>query len=82
MEEIKNRHTIVEELDVINNSDSDDTFEEYPRDIHVDNIEIIDNIRLRMIEYCDNMSLPLCDYLTHDAICNFIDFISLENKLV
>ena len=80
MEEIKNRHSIVEELDVINNSDSDDTLVEYPRDIYVDNIEIIDDIRLRMIEYCENMCIPLCDYLTYNAICNFIDFISSENK--
>ena len=80
MEEIKNRHSILEELDVVNNSDSDDTLVEYSRDMHVDDIEIVDDIRLRMIEYCENMCIPLCDYLSYDAICNFIDFISSENK--
>ena len=54
--------------------------EEYKnqQDINIDThaIEIINNIRLEMIQYCDDMALPLCDYLTHDAMNNFIEFFT------
>ena len=35
-------------------------------------------IRREMIEYCDNNGLPLCDYLTHDSIECFVDFLKNE----
>lgn len=42
-------------------------------DIH--NIDVLTNIKLDMIQYCDDMALPLCDYLTYDSMCIFIEFL-------
>lgn len=39
---------------------------------------IIYDIQQEMIEYVNNMSLPLCDYLTVEAIDNYI--LDLQNK--
>ena len=50
---------------------SDDEIEENEEEI--DDIEIINNIRLEMIKYCDDMCIPLCDYLTYDNLLDFID---------
>ena len=44
------------------------------------NNDILTNVRLEMITYCDDMSLPLCDYLTHDAIHEFIDFLTSPSE--
>ena len=42
-------------------------------DIH--DMEILNKVRLNMIQYCDYIALPLCDYLTHDAMHGFIEFL-------
>ena len=40
------------------------------------NFELICDIRTSMLEYCDKKSIPLCDYLTHDAMNDFILYLT------
>ena len=36
-------------------------------------LDIICDIRIAMIKYCDKLSIPLCDYLTIDIFEKFIE---------
>lgn len=59
---------------IIKMSDSEDeTYvmitDEYIKD------DIINDIRSKLIEYCDINGLPLCDFLTNELIDEFIKFL-------
>jgi hypothetical protein len=44
---------------------------------HIDKqFDIIWNIRREMLDYCDNNSIPLCDYLTPNIVEQFVEYIS------
>lgn len=38
--------------------------------------DIIWRTRLKMIDYCDEMSIPLCDYINQDIMDNFVKFLT------
>lgn len=40
-------------------------------------VDCLWEIRRKMIEYCDDNGLPLCDYLTYDAIDQFAMFLKI-----
>tara|TARA_Y100000389_G_C17394652_1_gene481857 strand:+ start:955 stop:1188 length:234 start_codon:yes stop_codon:yes gene_type:complete len=60
-------------------SDSDanniitDTKEDTDIDKHLD---VIWSTRLKMINYCDEVAIPLCDYLNQNIIEEFVKFLS------
>ena len=37
------------------------------------------DVRTEMLKYCDYMSIPLCDYLTHDILEQFIEHLTEKN---
>lgn len=60
-------------------SDSDDSNIIVTKEDNTDtdkNLDVIWNTRLEMINYCDEMSIPLCDYLNQDIMENFVKFLS------
>jgi hypothetical protein len=71
--EDKKKNSFIEYDDDIYYSDED--LEEYKIQEEIYDDEIISDIRSEMIKYCDDMCLPLCDYLTHNELSNFIDYI-------
>ena len=66
-------------------NENDEQQEEYENQQYIEidnhNIKILTNIRLNMIQYCDDMALPLCDYLTPGAICEFFEFLIYSETL-
>lgn len=38
--------------------------------------DIIWNIRQEMLDYCDNNTIPLCDYLTPNIFEQFVEYIA------
>ena len=76
----KNRNRISEKNISSKNSGSEDEYddekvEEEYRISELCQFDIIWKVRLRMIEYCDEMALPLCDYLDNQKMENFIDYV-------
>jgi len=57
-------------------SDSDDSNIIVKKDNTDKNFDVIWNTRLKMINYCDKMSIPLCDYLSHDIMEDFVKLLS------
>ena len=58
----------------------DEIYKEEQEDIIAENkqkdyYDILWGTRMKMIQYCDNQSLPICDYLTQNNIQDFIDFL-------
>lgn len=73
----KNR--VKKEIEECIHSDSDnnniiiDTKEDTVTDKHLD---VIWSTRLKMINYCDEVALPLCDYLNQNVLEEFVKFLS------
>lgn len=71
------KNSIKKEIKECTYSDSDDnniitdTKEEI--DKHLD---VIWSTRLKMINYCDQVAIPLCDYLNQNIIEEFVKFLS------
>jgi len=57
-------------------SDSDDSNIIVKEDNTDKDFDVIWNTRLKMINYCDEMSIPLCDYLKQDIMEDFVKFLS------
>ena len=75
----KNRNRIKKERNVKDESsgeESEDDSSVYENAERMRQFDILWNVRLRMIEYCDEMSLPLCDYLDQNTMIDFIEFLS------
>lgn len=85
--ELKKKHKNIIDNGILKNFDSDEEKdqqdeeqddlknEQKEMDIYTHNTDVLFNVRLEMIKYCDDMYLPLCDYLTHDNMTYFIDFL-------
>lgn len=41
--------------------------------------DLICDIRDKMLKYCDNTGIPLCDYLTLDIFDQFIEYLTENN---
>tara|TARA_Y100000389_G_C17406434_1_gene488340 strand:- start:260 stop:535 length:276 start_codon:yes stop_codon:yes gene_type:complete len=70
---------ITKEIKECTHSDSDDSNIIVTKEDNTDtdkNLDVIWNTRLEMINYCDEMSIPLCDYLNQDIMENFVKFLS------
>ena len=68
---------ITKEIEDCTHSDSDDSnIIVTKEDNTYKNLDVIWNTRLEMINYCDEMSIPLCDYLNQDIMENFVKFLS------
>ena len=39
-------------------------------------LDITWDTRIKMIEYCDQMTIPLCDYLSQDIMEKFVNFLN------
>ena len=75
----KNRNIIKKEKNVKDESSDDESDVDpsvYEKAELMRQFDILWNVRLRMIEYCDEMSLPLCDYLDQNTMIDFIDFLA------
>jgi hypothetical protein len=55
--------------DNITNIDTKDNTSD--KDLH-----ITWDTRIKMIEYCDEMLIPLCDYLSQDIMENFVKYLN------
>ncbi len=53
--------------------DDEENYEEMIQQYENYKIKIILDIQNNMIDYTDKMGLPLCEYLSYDAIKKFID---------
>lgn len=70
---------ITKEIKECTHSDSNDSNIIVTKEDNTDtdkNLDVIWNTRLEMINYCDEMSIPLCDYLNQDIMENFVKFLS------
>ena len=68
---------ITKEIKECTHSDSDDSNIIVTKEDNTDkNLDVIWNTRLEMTNYCDEMSIPLCDYLNQDIMENFVKFLS------
>lgn len=67
---------ITKEIKECTHSDSDDSNIIVTKEDTDKNLDVIWNTRLEMINYCDEMSIPLCDYLNQDIMENFVKFLS------
>jgi len=73
----KNRNRIKKEHD----ESSDDGEDLYENENENENAEfirqhnIIWDTRIKMIEYCNETAIPLCDYLDQDTMMGFIEFL-------
>ena len=62
----------------IDSYDDDDDEEKEQTELECNQDEILYNLidtRNNMIEYCNEMNLPLCDYISHDYFDLFYDFL-------
>ena len=66
----------VEENDSNDIDEDDDTLDIIREEERIS--DIIWKTRIRMIEYVDNMALPICDYLDQEVFENFIYFLSKQ----
>ena len=60
-------------------SDSDDNniITDKKEDTDIDkHLDVIWSTRLKMINYCDEVAIPLCDYLNQNIIEEFVKFLS------
>jgi hypothetical protein len=77
----KNRNRVskyksdTKEVEVDDNKDSEDEIIS-PNKFVEHQFNIIWETRIAMIRYCEDMCIPLCDYLTVDAFDDFMDNIS------
>ena len=75
----KNRNKILEKKNVSKSSDEDEYDEDNNEQEYITQelhqLDIICKVRNQMIEYCNEMSLPLCDYLDHKTMENFIYYL-------
>ena len=74
----KNRNRIkkdikIEEPDI--EEDTENVTIELEQERQLREFDTIYEMRREMIEYCNNVAIPLCDYLTIDAMLYFIDFL-------
>jgi hypothetical protein len=75
----KNRVRITKEQNVKDESsgeESEDDPSVYENAVRMRQFDILWNVRMHMIEYCDEMSIPLCDYLDQNTMIDFIEFLS------
>jgi len=73
----KNNNRIKKERNVKDESSGEEREEDpsvYDNTERMKQFDILWNVRLRMIEYCDEMSLPLCEYLDQNTMIDFIEF--------
>lgn len=63
-----------------NDDDNYEDMEEYIMEQNEENVnKLVDCIydtQQEMLQYCDDLALPLCDYLTYDSINLFIDILN------
>ena len=74
----KNRNRIKKERQVKDESsdnDDDNDYQEKENTEFIRQHDIIWQTRIKMIEYCDETAIPLCEYLDQDTMMGFIEFL-------
>lgn len=74
----KNRNKIKKERQDKEESSDDGVenhFQDNENNEFIRQYDIIWKTRIKMIEYCNETAIPLCDYLDQDTMMSFIEFI-------
>lgn len=72
----KNRIQTETKEHLSSDSEDEDNTENIEKQNNIKELDVIWNARLKMIEYCDEMAIPLCDYLSQDVMDNFVKFLN------
>ena len=75
----KNKSMIKKEKYNVKDDDDEDDIEDDDQDFLKEQehfFNVLQKVRLDMIEYCNENCLPLCDYLTQDVIEYFVEFLT------
>ena len=72
---MERKNSVEKETKEYSDSEDDNKSLDTEQDI-IKDFDKICNARLRMIEYCDEMAVPLCDYLSQDIIEDFVKFLN------
>lgn len=76
----KNRNRIKKERQVKdessdNDDDNENDYQEKENTEFIRQHDIIWQTRIKMIDYCNETAIPLCEYLDQDTMMGFIEFL-------